>query len=157
MHPNAERITQLYTAFQSLDSNAMAECYHPEIVFSDPVFGELKGEQATAMWHMLVGRARDLKISFSDVQADDTTGSAHWEAHYTFGKSQNPVHNIIDAKFRFQDGLIIEHRDTFNFYRWSSQALGLPGKLLGWTPFIKSKVRQETLAQLSAFMSNSEA
>jgi hypothetical protein len=131
----------------------MADCYHPDATFSDPVFGELKGEQVTSMWHMLVGRANDLKIAFRDVQADDTTGSAHWEAHYTFGKTQNKVHNIIDATFRFQDGLIIEHHDTFNFHRWATQALGLPGRLLGWTPFIRSKVRTTVLAQLATFMS----
>lgn len=156
MHPNADRITQLYTAFQNLDSNAMTECYHADATFSDPVFGQLNGDQVTAMWHMLVGRANDLKITFRDVQADDTIGSAHWEAFYTFGK-KNQVHNIIDSQFRFQDGLIIEHHDTFNFHRWATQALGLPGRLLGWTPFIKSKVRQEVLSQLSAYMSKPQS
>jgi hypothetical protein len=36
--------------------------------------------------------------------------------------------------------LIVEHVDRFNFWRWSRQALGLPGLVLGWTPVLRKKV-----------------
>jgi hypothetical protein len=36
------------------------------------------------------------------------------------------VLNIIDAEFEFNsEGLIIKHTDTFNFYAWAKQALGI--------------------------------
>ena len=28
----------------------MISCYHDNIIFSDPAFGELKGDDAKAMW-----------------------------------------------------------------------------------------------------------
>jgi hypothetical protein len=44
------------------------------------------------------------------------------------------VLNIIDAEYPFQAGRITAHRDHFSVWRWSSQALGPAGMLLGWTP-----------------------
>jgi ketosteroid isomerase-like protein len=152
MHPNEDLITQFYTAFQKRDAAAMAACYHPNVVFNDSVFVNLRGAEASKMWRMLCERGTDLKIEFKNVQANDSTGSAHWDAYYTFSRSGNKVHNSIDANFRFQDGKIIEHRDNFDFWRWSRQALGTTGLLLGWTPFLQKKVQAssaETLAKYS--------
>lgn len=155
MQANIDLINAFYSAFQKRDSEAMNACYHPDIEFSDAVFVDLKGAEAKAMWQMLCERGTDLRIEFSDVQADETTGQAHWEAWYTFSKTGQKVHNIIDAKFRFQDGKIIEHRDSFSFKRWSAQALGVTGKLLGWTPFLQKKVQQQSRAMLDKYMQKS--
>ena len=34
----------------------MADCYHPDVHFSDPVFPSLKGDEARGMWRMLCER-----------------------------------------------------------------------------------------------------
>ena len=62
------------------------------------------------------------------------------------------MHNIIEAQFTFQDGLIHTHRDTFDFWRWSRQALGPAGVLLGWTPMLHNKVRREARRGLDAYL-----
>ncbi|HNB54966.1 MAG TPA: nuclear transport factor 2 family protein [Anaerolineales bacterium] len=154
MHPNAQLIQKFYTSFQTLDAKGMAACYHPNVVFTDPAFGRLEGNRARAMWAMLCGRATDLKITFDRVQADDRTGSAHWEAWYSFGKERRKVHNIIEAAFKFQDGLIIEHTDQFDAWRWSRMALGPVGVLLGWTPFVQGGIRKNALAGLEKYLAN---
>ncbi len=56
-----------------------------------------------------------------------------------FSQTGRPVVNDVQATFRFQDGLIAEHHDDFDFHRWARQALGLPGLLLGWTPMLKAR------------------
>ena len=150
-HPHADLITRFYAAFAERDAAAMAALYHPEIHFRDPVF-DLRGPRAGAMWHMLCARGKDLAITSSDVRADDATGSAHWDATYTFSKTGRTVHNAIDAAFTFRDGLIHTHRDTFDLWRWSRQALGLPGLLLGWTPMLRAKVSREATRQLDAYI-----
>ena len=61
MHPNAALIQQFYQAFQQLDAATMAGCYHPDIHFSDPVFPDLRGTEASDMWRMLVSRAQDFR------------------------------------------------------------------------------------------------
>lgn len=138
---NEETIRRFYAAFQKRDAAGMVACYAPDVQFSDPVFTDLKGERAGAMWQMLCERGKDLKIEFRDVRADDNAGSAHWEAWYTFSTTGRPVHNIIDASFEFRDGKIVKHTDRFDLHRWSGLALGLPGKLLGWTPLLQNKIR----------------
>ena len=152
MHPNEELIHRFYKAFQKRDGAAMAACYHPQISFSDEVFIGLEGERAGGMWKMLCEKGTDLKIEYRDVRADDKTGSAHWDAWYSFSVTGNKVHNIIDAAFEFKDGKIIRHKDSFDFHRWAGQALGMPGKLLGWTPFLKNKVRAMAAKNLADFL-----
>lgn len=146
-----EIIEKFYTAFANLDAETMASCYHPDIVFYDPGFGELKGTRPGNMWRMLCEsqKGKGMKVEFSEV----TDSSAHWEAHYTFSRTGRKVHNIIDAEFEFKDGLIIKHTDYFNLHKWASQALGTSGKLLGWTSFFKRKLHAQTGNLLSKFES----
>jgi ketosteroid isomerase-like protein len=151
MHPNARLIESFYTSFQKRDAEGMVACYHPDVRFSDPVFHELQGQRACAMWRMLCGRAKDLQIEFRDVQADDRTGSAHWEARYTFAATGRKVHNVIDAKLEFRDGKIVRHADTFDLWRWAGMALGAKGKLLGWLPPIQRAIHDKAIRGLDEF------
>jgi hypothetical protein len=155
MHPNVELLQRFYLAFSRRDHATMAACYHPEVHFTDEVF-ELNGWKAAAMWRMLCVRGADLRIEFGNLQADDARGRAHWEAWYSFSLTKRKVHNIIDAEFEFRDGLILRHVDRFDFYRWSRQALGLPGLLLGWTDKVRAKVKATAAANLDAFIAKEQ-
>jgi hypothetical protein len=156
-HPNEALVDGFYRAFAERDAEGMARCYAPNVRFSDPVFVGLEGDEAGDMWRMLCGRAADLRIEHSDVVADDERGSAHWEAWYTFGATGRKVHNIIDARFRFEDGLIVEHVDDFDFGAWSRQAIGLPAILLGWTGLIQKKARSGAREQLARYSAKRQA
>lgn len=72
---------------------------------------------------MLTSTPGELRIELLEHEADETSGSARWRAHYTFSETGRPVINDIHATFRFEDGLIVEHRDEFDFHRWARQAL----------------------------------
>ena len=144
-------IHRFYEAFQRLDAEAMAACYTDDVVFSDPAFGELRGRDAGDMWRMLTTRAKDFFLTFDHVRSDDSTGSAHWVATYLFSATGNTVVNDIGARFVFRDGKICEHHDHFDLWRWSRQALGLKGLLLGWSPALKNAVRAQALKGLKAF------
>jgi ketosteroid isomerase-like protein len=154
---NQQLITTFYTAFQNKDWKTMQSCYHNNVVFNDPVFQNLKGKEAFAMWHMLVEAGKDLRLEFNDVKANDTEGSSHWEAYYSFSRTGRKVHNIIDAKFKFKEGKIIEHTDSFDLWRWSRMALGIPGVLLGWSPIIRNKIRSMAQSNLKKFMNSQSA
>jgi len=151
-HPNQEIIEGFYQAFQKGDADKMASYYHPEIQFEDPAFGPLKGKQVTDMWRMLLERGKgNISITYSNPQADDTRGSIHWEAKYPFSKTGRKVHNKIDTTFEFKDGKIYRHKDVFDLWKWSSQALGLTGSLLGFTPFLKNKIKKQSLSLLEKY------
>lgn len=152
MNPNEQLIEIFYLSFQKLDAIGMVDCYHANVEFSDPVFGKLNAAEAAGMWRMLCATAKNFELAFSEVAADGRKGKAHWEAQYDFSATGRRVHNKIDAMFEFQDGKIIRHTDSFDFWKWSAQALGAKGSLLGWTPLVKNKVRSQAREKLAKFM-----
>ena len=136
----------------------MAHCYADDAVFDDEVFS-LRGKREVAgMWRMLceatAAKGRDVwRLGHRDVQADAGQGRAHWDAWYRFSATGRMVHNSIDARFEFNpQGRIAVHRDRFDFWAWSRQALGAPGLLLGWTPMLRAKVRGQARANLDKFL-----
>ncbi len=143
-------IESFYQALQRRDGDAMAVCYHPEATFEDEAFN-LKGDEPGDMWRMLCSRGKDLRVEYRDIKVDGSRGSAHWDAWYTFSATGRHVHNRIDAEFEFKDGKIFRHRDRFNFWSWTKQALGPAGLLLGWTPLLRNKVRTQARRGLDAF------
>ena len=111
-HANAELLTKFYSAFAMCDADTMASCYHENAEFQDPAFSLHGKKEILAMWTMLCAtvneKGRDVwKLEFSGIAADDVRGKAHWEPHYRFSATGRTVHNIIDARFMFKDGLII--------------------------------------------------
>ena len=146
-------VKQFYDAFTKGDAETMSTCYHENIVFEDPAFGELKGKDAGDMWRMLCSQSQDLKIEYEILNCNSDEATITWNAWNTFSRTGKPVHNIIHAHMRFQDGLIVEHRDVFDLHRWSGQALGLQGKLLGWSSFFKKKLQQQTGNLLAKYQS----
>ena len=157
-HPNAELLSRFYRAFAALDADTMADCYAPDAQFQDEVFTLNGRDEIAAMWRMLCTATKakglaDWSLQFSAIGADDRNGRAHWEAHYRFSATGRLVHNIIDGEFSFRDRLIVAHRDHFDFWAWSRQALGAPGWLLGWSSGLRRKVQARAAGNLQAFRS----
>jgi hypothetical protein len=105
------------------------------------------------MWHMLIERAKgNIKVNFSNVEADEKTGRVNWVAEYPFSATGRHVINRIHAEFEFRDGKIIRHTDHFNLHKWAGQAMGLKGQLLGWLPFFRKKVQKTAREGLNRFL-----
>ncbi|MDD8018395.1 MAG: nuclear transport factor 2 family protein [Bacteroidota bacterium] len=152
MNTNEQLIHTFYTAFAAKDFKTMQQCYADTAVFSDAVFKNLNAAEVKAMWHMLCESGKDLVVNFSDLSSLGNSVTCRWDAYYTFSLTGKKVHNIIAASFEIQNGKIVSHVDKFNFWRWSSMALGLSGKLLGWTPFLNKKVSMTAMGNLKKFM-----
>lgn len=159
-HPNASTLERFYSAFATLDAEAMASCYDPQVLFEDPAFSLSGRAEVAGMWRMLCDATRSQglahwRLEHSGIAADAHSGRAHWEAHYLFSSTGRLVHNRIDARFTFTpEGLIATHTDHFDFWRWSRQALGAPGWLLGWSPWMRTQVRRRAAGSLRKFMAN---
>lgn len=150
---NKALIARFYAAFAARDGGSMAATYRADARFEDPVFGPLTGAEAGAMWRMLTSRpGSDLHIELPEHEANGTSGTAHWIARYTFARTGKRVVNDIHARFRFENGLVVEHVDRFSFWRWSRQAFGPVGLLAGWTPFLRTAVRRKAKLDLASFM-----
>ncbi len=61
------------------------------------------------------------------------------------------VHNGVDGRFEFLDGLIVHAEDTSSFAAWARPALGLPSLLFGWIPGLRTKVRRLAAGQLDRY------
>jgi ketosteroid isomerase-like protein len=145
-------ITEFYEAFARRDHEAMAALYLPDATFSDPAFGHLEGPEVTAMWRMLAKAATDLEVTSRDITASGDRAAATWEAHYTFTETGRRVHNVVEAHMTLEDGHIRRHDDHFDLWRWSRQALGASGLLLGWSPVIRVAVQRRARRRLQEFM-----
>lgn len=150
---NEDTIYKFYSAFAKLDYKTMQSCYTPDAVFNDPAFGLLDTESTKAMWEMLCKRAKDFSLTFENIQLlDDEYTTCEWNAKYLFSKSNRKINNKIKAHMRFKDGLILEHTDAFDFYKWTRMALGIPGFLFGWSNFMQRKIQRSARAELLEFM-----
>jgi ketosteroid isomerase-like protein len=152
MHPNRQLIQKFYSSFQKLDWRGMQECYDDQVIFYDPVFEDLDAIRVKAMWKMLCQQARDFSLQFYKEEANDEYGSCQWKATYTFSKTGRKVVNRVKSHFKFHEGKIIEHMDDFDLYGWSRQAFGAGGWALGWSSYLKNKIRKTAKSNLDRFM-----
>ena len=142
---------RFFDAFSVRDHHTMGRMYAPTATFSDPAFPMLSGPEAALMWEMLMTRATDFSLSYNVIHESDERAQAIWVAHYTFAQTGREVENRIQTNMVFQAGRIVRHVDYFNFWKWSRQALGLPGVLLGWTPILKRRVQRQAQESLIRF------
>lgn len=151
MNINEKVIQNFYTAFAKLDYATMQNSYNDDAIFNDPVFGILQGEQIASMWKMLCSNTRNFSLEFDKIEAGEEYGTCSWTAKYTFSKTGKSVINVVKAHMRFREAKIIEHTDEFDLYKWSRQAFGIQGWLLGWSGFMKNKIRYQALKNLENF------
>ncbi|GAB5557381.1 MAG: nuclear transport factor 2 family protein [Schleiferiaceae bacterium] len=135
-------IKTFYTALSESDLDTLRSCYAENVTFEDPAFGELKGAEVMDMWTFLLSRGgENLKVQFEIFEESEQSARGQWIAKYPFGPKKRPVTNVISSHFEIQDGKITKHVDHFSLWKWSSQALGLPGLLMGWSSWFGKKLR----------------
>ncbi len=150
MDVNIETINSFYSAFSKLDAGGMNARYSNDIVFSDPVFGMLEGEEVRKMWKMLCRNAVGFNLEFGNItDKGDGYYTCDWTASYTFSATGNRVVNKARAYMQLENGLIIGHSDAFRFYKWARQAFGIKGWMFGWTTFFQRRVRARVRKMLA--------
>ena len=103
------------------------------------------------MWRMLLTRAEDLAIEVKIAEDGPSRAQVDWVAHYTFGATGRPVVNLVHTEMSVSVGRIVRQVDQFSLWRWSSQALGVRGLLLGWTPAVRTRIRTQAARSLKDF------
>lgn len=148
-----ELLQKFYDSFSQRNAEGMNECYHQECQFQDPVFGYLFADKVKMMWSMLMSnKDSDLKISYEIVEASETKGRVNWRAEYSYGPKKRKVVNLVQSEFTFKDSLIFKQKDTFNLWKWSSQALGFIGYTLGWTSYLQNRIQTIVNRRLVKYM-----
>lgn len=136
---------EYWNALGNRDGATMAACYAPHADFKDEVF-QLEGDAIGRMWKSLFSPGADVRIQTHPLKQTGDVVTGTWEAWYQF--QDRDIHNVIHSTFLLQDGLIVSQRDRFNFWKWSSQALGWKGRLLGWTPLVRKAVQKQAMKRI---------
>lgn len=142
---------QFYEAFMVRDHYTMGLLYADNATFSDPVFPLLNARGVRTMWRMLLTRAEDLAIEVKIAEDGPSRAQVDWVAHYTFAATGRPVVNRVHTEMSISVGRIVRQVDSFSLWRWSSQALGARGLLLGWTPAVRTRIRKQAARSLKDF------
>jgi ketosteroid isomerase-like protein len=150
---NAALVRRFYEAFARGDATGMNACYAPDVVFSDPVFGELHGDRARAMWSMLCAGMREFTLTY-EIDPTYSIVRAHAVALYRYGATGRMVRNEIRGTFACAGGAIVRHDDVFDLWKWSAQALGPAGKYLGWSPPVRGKIRTMAAQRLERYVAH---
>ncbi len=153
---NDERLVErFFTAFQKLDAKGMNVCYSNDIVFYDPMFELLRGDEAKAMWEMLCKNTKDFSLQFDTIKnLDDGYYTCNWTATYMFSKTGRKVVNMCKAHMKIENGFITEHSDGWSLLKWSSQAFGFKGRLLGWAGLFRRKLKNTAKRNLMYYIEN---
>ena len=151
---NDERLVErFFMGFQKLDAREMNACYSDDIAFYDPMFELLRGDEAKAMWEMLCKNAKDFSLQFDSIKnLDDGYYTCHWTASYTFSKTGRRVVNMCKAHMKIENGLITEHSYGWSLHKWSAQAFGFTGKLLGWAGFFRRRLKNTAKRNLMQYL-----
>lgn len=139
---------RFYEAFMVRDHYTMGLLYAEHATFSDPVFPLLNARGARFMWKMLLTRAEDLGIEVKILEDSPMRARVEWVAYYNFGATGRRVVNRIQTEMALSNGRIVRQVDRFNLWRWSGQALGIKGWLLGWTPLVRNRIRAQAAHSL---------
>lgn len=142
---------RFYEAFMVRDFYTMGLLYANHAAFSDPVFPNLSAKGARLMWQMLLTEAEDLALDVEVLEDTPDRARVRWVAQYVFPPTKRMVVNKVQTDMRFAAGKIVQQVDQFSFWRWSGQALGARGWVLGWTPMVQNKVRAKAAQSLSEF------
>jgi hypothetical protein len=126
----------------------MQACYAEDAQFDDEVFTLAAAPDRRHVAHAVHGHARQ---GPRRLEAGDTRHHRPQRAlgrALPFSATGRWCINRIDAEFEFdKHGLILRHRDRFDFWAWSRQALGVPGLILGWTPLFRKQVQAQGRGQ----------
>lgn len=153
MPTEKDLINKFYSAFQQLDDATMVSCYSDDIVFFDPVFGLLKGDDVWNMWEMLCKNAKNFSLTYGNInELGEGYFTCDWVATYTFSKTGRQVINKVKANMLFANGKIVEHSDAFSLHKWSRQAFGLTGELFGWNSIFQRKIKNQAKRNLLSFI-----
>ena len=149
MGSNKELVERLLNAYQALDHDTMAACYHESAQFADIAFRLNGRKQIHAMWHMICEKGIDVDVKGVEERGDEV--HARIVDQYVLSDSGRTVVNPILCRFQFSDGLIIDHLDDCDALNWARQAFGgFKGEIAGRIGFLRRRTARQKIRNFIA-------
>ncbi|ANH80850.1 cyclase [Niabella ginsenosidivorans] len=149
---NIEIIDRFFTAFGNLNDRDLNALYSDDVIYSDPLFGLLQGQQVKEKWELVCKSVKELQLTvIKKEEIDHEYATCQWKAEYVSASTGKPVIFYSKSFMRFADGRITEHSEGFRLTQWIAQVYGIKGRLFGWLNFMKRKVQAEYQERLNKY------
>ncbi|MFT3903957.1 MAG: nuclear transport factor 2 family protein [Niabella sp.] len=155
---NKELIAHFFNAFARLDHEEMNNCLSSEVMFSEPLFGILQGDDVSNLNRMKCARLKDFKLKVQQVEElDDEYLTCSWVVDYCHADTGSRVVMPIKSFLRVIDGKITEYSDAYRLSTWLAKVHGVTGVLFGWTGTMKKRAMKKYAVRLANFGSGDNA
>lgn len=149
---NIEIIDLFFTAFGNLNDRDLNALYSDTIIYSDPLFGLLQGQQVKDKWEMVCKNMTEFRLTvIKKEEIDHEYATCEWKAEYISVDSGGPIVFSSKSFMRFAEGKIIEHSEGFSLTKWVAQVYGIKGRFFGWLNFMKRKAQAECQERLEQY------
>ena len=131
-----------YEALNKGDYQFVNSLYHSNASYKDELF-ELKGVEIHALWYSAVQPDLNLSVELKSIKEVDGRVITEWVMNYTLDIINRRISLNEKGTFIFKGDKIIEHIDEYDFWSWCTQAFGIIGKSLGWSNWLRKRVRNQ--------------
>lgn len=142
MSKEAQIVKEFYKALSKGDYQKVNSLYHDDAKYRDEIF-DLRGKEINALWYTATRPEMNLIAHCKSLKVDGDRVTTDWNISYTIDTLNRKVELDETGVFQFQDGKIINHKDSYDFWSWCAQSLGFIGKALGWSQWLKNRVRNQ--------------
>jgi ketosteroid isomerase-like protein len=135
--PRIEHFLSFYNGLSSQNMQQLADVYHPDVVFIDPVH-EIHGRNALHQYfNHVYARLRHCEFAGQDKMERGEQGFFSWQMRFTHPAIGNGKMIVVAgcSVLRWQDGLVVYHRDYYDLDEMVYQHL----PCLGW---VTGKIKQ---------------
>ncbi|TMO64990.1 nuclear transport factor 2 family protein [Pseudoalteromonas aurantia] len=116
MEPILEKFIGMYDVLRADNLSVLADVYHPDIVFIDPLHVvEGLGELTEYFQHLYVN-VQSIEFDITDRYTKDSNGFVYWQMRYCHPKLNSGNEIVVDghSKLTFLGGKVVHHRDYFD-------------------------------------------
>jgi hypothetical protein len=140
-------------AFSQGSIESIKRCYASDVIYFDPLYGYLHGDQVGYMWASKFAEFATYTISTGEL-ADQGDGyyNMKYDIAYT-SRSQMSIKMAVQCFFKIDDERIVEQSEAFSVHELLRQERGLIGHLMGWNRMMQQSRKNKARRMLLNFMS----
>ena len=116
MEPILEKFIGMYDVLRADNLSVLADVYHPDIVFIDPLHVVEGLDELTEYFQHLYVNVQSIEFDITDRYIKDNNGFVYWQMRYCHPKLNSGNEIVLDghSKLTFLGGKVAHHRDYFD-------------------------------------------
>ena len=116
MEPILEKFIGMYDVLRADNLSVLADVYHPDIVFIDPLHVVEGLDELTEYFQHLYVNVQSIEFDITDRYIKDNNGFVCWQMRYCHPKLNSGNEIVVDghSKLTFLGGKVAHHRDYFD-------------------------------------------